>query len=374
MSILFTPAKIANMELENRFVRAATGDRFTEGTGFITDRKVAFYSNLAEGGAGLIITSIATVHPMGKTSVSHTSIAGDEYIPMLKKLVAAVHEWGAKIAIQIGHAGREASRYWNTVNRKSIGPSWIEGDPHFKGDYRTMTEEEIWEVIRAYGDGARRAREAGFDAVEIHAAHAYLPAQFLSSYSNRRTDQWGGPLENRLRFHREVYRDIREKSGGDYPLLLKLGVQDGFAGGLDLGEGVRAAVELERCGYDALEVSQGLRGRFYEETEFRTGIDSREKEAYFRGWASEVKKNVTVPVVMVGGLRTFELMEEVVRNGEADLVSLCRPFIREPGIVNEWKRGSRRRAACISCNKCLEAIRRGETLACIFNESTDEKA
>ena len=374
MSVLFEPGRIGNLELPNRFVRAATGDRFTEGSGYCSDRKVAFYSELAEGGVGLIISAVTTVHPRGKTSVSHTSIAGDEYIPMLKKLTGAVHERGTKIAIQLGHAGREASRYWNTVNEKAIGPSLIEGDPHFKGEYRSMTEEEILEVIRAYGDGARRAREAGFDAVEIHAAHAYLPTQFLSPYANRRNDRWGGSLENRLRFHREVYQDVRRKAGDDYPLFLKLGVQDGFTGGLEFSEGLQAAVELAQCGYEALEISQGLRGKFYEETEFRTGIDRLEKEAYFRGWARDVKKCVKVPVMMVGGLRTLELMEEVVRNGEADFVSLCRPLIREPGIINEWKRGSRRRAACISCNKCLETIRRGEALACIFNKPAHDKA
>ncbi len=374
MSLLFTPARIANLELPNRFVRSATNDRFTEGSGFITDRKVALYSELAAGGIGLIISSVTSVHPMGKHTVSQMSIAGDEYIPRLKKLTGAVHGKGAKIAIQLGHAGREAAAYWNTVNERSLAPSAVEGDPYFRGESRAMTEAEIWEVIEAYGDGARRAREAGFDAVQVHAAHMFLLPQFLSPQTNRRSDRWGGSLGNRLRIHREIYRAMRKTTGKDYPLFVKLGVQDGFAGGLAFDEGLRAAVELAQLGYEALEISQGLRGTPYQETEFRTGIDRREKEAYFRGWAAEVKKNVTVPVIMVGGLRTFELMEEVVRNGEADFVSLCRPLIREPGIVNEWKRGSRRRAACISCNKCLEANRRGEALVCIFNRRADEQA
>jgi len=368
MSILFTPAKIRNLELANRFVRSATGDRFTEGAGFISDKKIVFYSELAEGGVGLIITGVTHVHPTGKTAFSQTSIVSDEYIPGLRRLTRALHERGAKIAVQLFHGGREAARYWNTVNQEAIAPALIEGDPYFKGKYRSMTEDEIWETVRAYGDAARRAREAGFDAVQLHAAHAYLPSQFLSPFGNRRSDEWGGKLENRLRFHREIYQDMRKKVGDDYPLLIKLGVQDGFAGGLEFSEGLQAAVLLAQWGYDSLEISQGLRGKNYEESEFRTDINSLEREGFFRDWARSVKKQVNVPVMMVGGLRTFALMEEVIQKGEADFVSLCRPLIREPGLINEWKKGNRHRAACISCNKCLERLRKGRALACIFNE------
>ncbi len=368
MSILFTPMKIKNLELPNRFIRSATGDRFTEGAGFVTDRKIALYQELAEGGVGLIISGVTHVHPAGKSLYSQTSIATDEHIPGLKRLTKAVHERGTKIAVQLLHSGREAARYWNTVNQEAIAPSFVAGDPYFQGGYRSMTTEEIWETVRAYGDAAKRAREAGFDAVQLHAAHAYLPSQFLSPFGNRRKDEWGGPLQNRLRFHREVYKDMQKKAGKDYPLLIKLGVQDGFAGGLEFGEGLQAAIELAQEGYDSLEISQGLRGKYYEETEFRTGIHTVDQEGFFRKWASEVKKAVKVPVMMVGGLRTFALMEEVIQKGEADFVSLCRPLIREPHLIKEWKRGNHRRAACISCNKCLERNRQEGLLACIFNE------
>jgi len=368
MSILFTPIKIKNLELPNRFVRSATGDRFTEGAGFVADRKIALYQELAEGGIGLIISGIAHVHPAGKSLYSQTSIATDAYIPGLRRLTQAVHERGVKIAVQLFHGGREAARYWNTVNQAALAPSVIAGDPYFKGEYRSMTADDIENAVQAFGDAAKRAREAGFDAVQLHAAHAYLPSQFLSPYVNRRNDAWGGPLENRLRFHREVYQAMRKKVGEDYPLLIKLGVQDGFAGGLELNEGLQAAERLAQWGYDSLEISQGLRGKYYEETEFRTGIHTVDQEGYFRDWTKEVKKRVKVPVMMVGGLRTFELMEEVIQRGEADFVSLCRPLIREPHIIDEWKKGNRRRTACISCNKCLERNRKDGVLVCIFNE------
>jgi len=368
MSILFSPITIGNLELPNRFVRSATADRFTEGAGFVADKKIAICQQLAEGGVGLIISGVVYVHPTGKTTFSQTSIASDEYIPGLTRLTKAVHERGVKIAAQLFHGGREAAKYWNTVNQEAIAPSMIAGDPYFKGEYRSMTTDEIWNTVRAYGDAAKRAQEAGFDAVQLHAAHAYLPSQFLSPCGNRRNDEWGGKLENRLRFHREVYQDMRKKVGEDYPLLIKLGVQDGFAGGLEFSEGLQAAILLAQWGYDSLEISQGLRGKIYEETEMRTDIHTVDREGFFRDWAREVKKHVEVPVMMVGGLRTFELMEEVIQKGEADFVSLCRPLIREPHIINEWKKGNRRRAACISCNKCLERKHREGVLACIFNE------
>ncbi len=356
------------MDLPNRFIRSATSDHFTEGDGYTSDRKVSFYSELAKGGVGLIISGITSIHPSGQQSSSQASIASDDYVSGFRKLVQAVHEGGAKIAVQLYHAGREAGRSRRVMNKDAFAPSLVEDDPYFSGKYRSMTESDIWETIRAYGDAARRARQAGFDAVQVHGAHAYLPSQFLSPLTNRRNDEWGGTLENRLRFHHEIYKDIREKVGDDYPVLIKLGLEDGFPEGLRFHEGLQAAQSIARWGYDALEISQGLRGKNYEGTEFHTGIDSLEDEAYYRNWCNQVKKKVQVPVIMVGGLRTLDLMEEIMINEEADFISLCRPLIREPGIINEWKNGSRRRPACISCNQCLESLREKDLLQCIFNQ------
>jgi 2,4-dienoyl-CoA reductase-like NADH-dependent reductase (Old Yellow Enzyme family) len=228
-------------------------------------------------------------------------------------------------------------------------------------------------VVRAFGDAAKRAREAGFDAVQVHAAHAYLLSEFLSPFTNRREDDWGGTLENRLRIHREIYQDIRAKVGEDYPVLIKIGVQDGFPEGLEFTEGKVAAQRLAQWGYDALEISSGLRGEGYETAEFRTKISRLEREAYFRGWCQEIKSQVSVPVMMVGGLRTFELMEEVVQNGDADFISLSRPFIREPGLVNDWKSGDYHRATCISCNKCFEALLKLEPLHCVQQKREERR-
>jgi 2,4-dienoyl-CoA reductase-like NADH-dependent reductase (Old Yellow Enzyme family) len=228
-----------------------------------------------------------------------------------------------------------------------------------------MTEDDIWQIVDAFGDGTKRAREAGFDAVQIHGAHAYLLSQFLSPYTNRRDDKWGGNLRNRLRLHREIYQNIRRKVGEDYPVLIKIGVQDGFPGGLKIREGRLAAEFLAKLGFDALEVSQGLRGPSYEETEFKTKINNLDREAYYRLWCAQIKKKVDAPVIMVGGLRTFELMEEIVQKKEADFISLSRPLIRNPSIIRDWETGDHHSAECISCNKCLEGLRRGETLRCL---------
>jgi 2,4-dienoyl-CoA reductase-like NADH-dependent reductase (Old Yellow Enzyme family) len=369
MSILFEPMKIRHMDLRNRFVRSATYDGCANKSGYVTENQMDLHSALAEGGVGLIITGITYVHPTGQTSRFQNSIVGDEFIHGFKRLTAAVHRRGAKIAVQLFHAGREA-RFLDSRDRLPIGPSFFEKDPYFKAQYRTMTLDEIWEIVSAFGNGARRAREAGFDAVQIHAAHGYLLTQFLSPFTNRRHDEWGGNLENRVRIHHAIYEDIRGKVGKDYPVLIKIGVQDAYPGGLEFSESKLAAKYLAEWGFDALEISLGLRGPSYEETEFRTKVDRLDGEAYYRNWCRDIRKEVDIPIIMVGGLRTFELLEEIVQKKESDFISLSRPLIREPNIVNDWKRGDRHRAKCISCNKCLEGLRRGKKLHCFQEEKT----
>ncbi len=363
MSILFEPFKIKNMSLRNRFVRSATYDGCAE-NGYVTENQINLYKTLAEGGVGLIITGVAYVHPNGQISKFQNSISNDDFIPGFKRLTSAVHDRGGRIAVQLFHAGREG-RFPKYSNRIPIAPSFLEKDPYFEAQHRAMTESEIWEVVRAFGDGAKRAQVAGFDGVQVHGAHAYLLSQFLSPYTNHRRDPWGGSLENRLRIHCEIYRDIRQKVGEDYPVLIKVGVQDGFPGGLDFSEGKLAAKYFAEWGFDALEISQGLRGKNAEDTEFRTKINTLDREGYYRSWCAEIKKKVEVPVMMVGGLRTFKLMEEIIRNKEADFISLSRPLIREPGIINDWKRGDHHRAKCASCNECFESLIKGKTLECV---------
>jgi 2,4-dienoyl-CoA reductase-like NADH-dependent reductase (Old Yellow Enzyme family) len=372
VSILFESATIKGMTLRNRFVRSATYDGCAEKNGHVSQRQLSMFEELARGGVGLIITGITYAHPSGQISVFQNSLSSDDCIPGFRKLAETVHNRGAKIVVQLFHAGREVAKIFKPQRKQALAPSLVSDDPYFQAPHRAMTEDEIREIVGSFGDASRRAREAGLDAVQLHAAHAYLLSQFLSPFTNRRADSWGGNLENRLRLHREIYRDIRAKVGEDYPVLVKIGVEDSFPGGLQFHEGKRAAQSLSQWGFDALEISSGLRGRGHENAEFRPGINQLDREAYFRDWCKEIRRHVSAPVMMVGGLRTFELMEQVIQNQEADFVSLCRPLIREPGIINDWKNKDRHRATCISCNKCFEALLKGEGLHCVIKKEMEE--
>ena len=365
MRTLFAPVKIANIEVPNRFVRSATYDAGAD-KNFVSDWQIDLYGSLAKGGIGLIISGTFQVIDWGDMPPMMNLLTDDKFVPGLKKLADAVHRHGSKLAVQLFHSGREAWRLLQAKGMEAMGPSAVRAGEElfFKGSCRGMTSEEILAVVNGFASAARRAREAGCDAVQIHAAHAYLPAQFLSPWSNHREDEWGGALENRLRLHKEIYRAIRAEAGPGYPVLIKLGVCDGFPGGLPFEEGLEAAVQLADLGYDSIEVSQGLRGVKWEQTEMRDKVIKREREAYFREWTRQVKKNVNVPVMMVGGLRSVDLMEEVAAVGETDFVCLSRPLVREPDLVASWFQGKTRRPACISCNKCFEEVIKGKRLCC----------
>lgn len=360
--MLFEPFRIKDMEVPNRFVRSATYDGSAEKDGSVSERQIALYEGLAMGGVGLIVTGIAYVHTSGRISPYQNSIAGDGDIEGWSELTRSVHRFGSKIAVQLFHAGREKGRVYR--KQPALAPSFLAEDPFFTGLHRSMNEDEILETIEAFGDGAERARNAGFDGVQIHGAHAYLLSQFLSPFTNRRKDRWGGGLENRLRLHREIILAIRKRVGEDYPLLMKLGVEDGFAGGLEFREGVAAAEILAGNGVDAIEVSLGLRGRLYDQTEYRAGITRPDREAYYRDWCRQIKQRVNVPVMLVGGVRSFDTALDVVLKKEADLVSLSRPLIREPDLISRWQRGDRSLSTCVSCNRCMEALLEGKPLAC----------
>jgi 2,4-dienoyl-CoA reductase-like NADH-dependent reductase (Old Yellow Enzyme family) len=232
MSILFEPMRIKNIELRNRFVRSATYDECTDRSGRVFEEQMRIFTDLADGGVGLVVTGIAYVHCSGQISPFQNSIADDDCIPGFKRLTATVHDQGAKVAVHLFHAGREAARFLKVKKEQAIAPSFVPNDPYYSEEYRPVTEDEIWDIIRAFGYAAERAREAGFDAVQIHGAHAYLLSQFLSPHTNRRRDDWGVTLENRLRFHREVYRAIRTKVGDDYPVLIKSESKTVFRKGL----------------------------------------------------------------------------------------------------------------------------------------------
>ena len=213
-----------------------------------------------------------------------------------------------------------------------------------------MTPEEIDVVIQAYADAAGRAQQAGFDAVQIHGAHGYLISQFLSPFTNQRTDAWGGDLDGRRRFLASVCEAVRGRVGPDYPVFIKLGMVDAVEGGLTLEEGAQVAAALADMKLDAVEISGGISGG--ESLNTRPGTRTQADEAYFRPFAQAVRSRTSLPIALVGGLRSRGVMEEVLEAGDADFISLCRPLICEPHLPNRLRKAGQERAACISGNRC----------------------
>ena len=362
--VLFEPFQIKDLGIPNRFVRSATYDGLADKNGRVSERQMSLYEELARGKVGLIITGIAYVDVTGRISPSQNSITCEDDIAGFSQLTGMVHNLGAKIAVQLFHAGRETGKIYQ--KRPALAPSFIADDPLFSAPHREIEEDEIGQVIAAFGKGAARARAAGFDAVQIHGAHAYLLSQFLSPFTNRRKDKWGGSLENRLRLHRDIIRAIRSEVGADFPVLMKLGVEDGFTGGLEFQVGFAAAETLAHGSLDAIEISSGLRGRGYKHSEFRRGIDRPNREGYFRDWCHEIKGRVDIPVIMVGGIRSLGTAANMIQDGTADLVSLSRPLIREPDLIARWQSGDLRPATCVSCNRCMEALLEAKPFGCHY--------
>jgi len=356
MSIdLFAPYKIGNLELRNRFVRSATWDATADESGAVTDNSVAIYRELAKGEIGLIVSGYAFVSwPQGKANPGQYGIYSDEMIPGLQRMVEVVHEGGGKIAVQIVHAGINSGY----LVRNGITLLAMSKMAEVKAPHREMTGGDIESIIDDFASAAVRGREAGFDVVQLHGAHGYLMSQIESPLYNRRSDRWGGNAENRRRFHLEVIRRIRKAVGDDYPLMIKFGVQDDREGGLSLEEGVETARQMVAEGIDAIEISAGV-GQSAQVT--REGEPER---AYFRERAAVVKQAVTVPVICVAGIRSLGMAQDIVDSVDADLVSMCRPFIREPGLLVRWQRGETALAKCISCNRCFPIVARGEPLEC----------
>jgi 2,4-dienoyl-CoA reductase-like NADH-dependent reductase (Old Yellow Enzyme family) len=360
---LFDPISIRGMKLTNRFMRSATYDGMAK-DGQVTHSQIELYKRLAQGGVGLIVSGLMAVSVDGRLSPFQNYLFEDAHIDGLKRLTEAVHKAGGRVAAQLAHAGRESLVLHQAADGiLPAGPSPQEGGLGYEGSCRALSFEEITDIVQSFGRAAGLAKQAGFDAVQLHAAHAYLLAQFLSPLANRREDQWGGDFSGRLRLHVEILKAMREQVGEGYPLLIKLGVADGAPGGLELAEGLEAASHLAQAGFDCLEISQGLRGSTFNEMEFRTKLTA-DRQNYFASWAAQVKNRVDKPVVMVGGLRSFNSTAESLRRDSADMAALCRPLIREPDLIILWQKDPSYKPKCISCNQCLLLLRGGHSLTC----------
>jgi 2,4-dienoyl-CoA reductase-like NADH-dependent reductase (Old Yellow Enzyme family) len=352
---LFEPIRIGKIELPNRIMRSATWDATADVSGAVTDKSVEMYSVLGKGEIGLIVSGYMFVSPHGQASPGQYGIHHNDLIPGLKRMTDAVHAGGSKIAVQIVHSGFNSGYLRN----RRIVPLAVSYLPNSRHLHSQMTEEIIEAIINDFVAGAVRGREAGFDAVQLHGAHGYLISQFLTPIFNRRMDKWGGNSENRRRFPLEVVRRVRNALGDDFPLFIKLGVRDYKEGGVSLEEGVETARQMVENGLDAVEVSAGI----------GTGGDTTNPEnpekAYFREESAAVRRVVGVPVAEVGGIRTISLADEIIHSGDADMISMSRPLIREPDLLVRWKRGDTTPARCISCNRCFEPVSKGQPLYCL---------
>lgn len=357
--MLFEPFNLAGLELKNRIVRSATYERRADEDGFVTDSLIEFYETLARGGVGMIITGNALVHPSGRTITQMLCIHSDIYIKGLRRLTKAVHELGGIILLQLVHGGRQSLPIL-LGGQMPMAPSEVY-DPSTKVMPRAMTDAEIWQMIEAFSDAARRARIAGFDGVQIHGAHGYLVSEFLSPHTNRRDDYWGGDEERRFHFVEEVLKAVRREVGNDYPVIIKMNVDDCIEGGLGPDEAIRIAKRLDSLSIDAIEVSGGM----YEAGKKTARLDilKTEDEAYFRDPARLIKREINAPVILVGGIRSRAVMEDILQKGYADLISLSRPLIREPDLPKKLRDG-KERADCISCNGCMN-FRKLDVVKCV---------
>jgi 2,4-dienoyl-CoA reductase-like NADH-dependent reductase (Old Yellow Enzyme family) len=322
---------------------------------------------LASGGVGLIISSHAYVTPEGQAGSGQLGLYEDDLVNGFRDMVQAVHEQDCPIAVQISHAGYFAMA--KITGLPSLAPSLKEGGS--KSPRKEMTPKDIRNVVEAFGDAARRAKDAGFDAIQIHAAHGYLLSQFLSPAFNRRRDAYGGPVENRARALMEVLDRVRTAVGPDFPVLAKLNSEDFVEKGLVLIDALQVGTMLQEGGIDAIELSGGtiVSGEF---SPSRSGILSQEKEAYFQEGAKAFKQRLQVPLMLVGGIRSFQVAENLIEHGYADYISMSRPFIREPHLINRWKSGDLAKAACLSDGKCWGPIMAGEGLHCVIEGSKNK--
>jgi 2,4-dienoyl-CoA reductase-like NADH-dependent reductase (Old Yellow Enzyme family) len=384
---IFTEGRIASLDLKNRIIRAGCFEGMSQ-NGEVTPQLIEHHRRVAAGGVAMTTVSYCSVSYDGRT-FEHELWMRESILPGLKKLTETIHREGAKASIQLGHSGYFTSK--KVIGKRPMGAS-----PRFcvycRSFGRAMNRNDIKEKIDDFASAALMAREAGFDAVEIHAGHGYLLSQFLSPWTNKRKDEYGGTLENRMRFPVEVIRKMKKAVGKDFPVLVKMNQRDGMQGGLEQEEAVHIAKAFENAGADALIPSAGftskvpflmLRGNLPVEEM------ARNRKSYFdkigiklfgklmvpeHPWepmflsegASEIAKAVNIPVIFIGGLQTGEDIGKALEMG-ASFVQVGRATIQDPDFVNKLRSGEITASPCDHCNRCVAAMDAGGVY-CVSNE------
>lgn len=346
--MLFDEFNIGPLRLRNRIVRAATYEKRADEDGHVTDSLVELYSALAKGGAGLIITGAALVHPSGRYLRKMLSAHSDIYIEGLRRIPDAVHEGGAQAALQINHGGRQCTPLI-LGGQDPAGPSAVH-NIITGATPRPMEDSEIWDTVEAFASAAFRARSAGFDAVEIQAAHGYLISSFLSPHTNLRDDYWGGDHLRRTHLLEETLKAIRRATGEDFPVIVKLNAFDHMDRGLMPQESADIAAMCEDMGASAVEVSGGMR-----ESE-QEALPPEDEEGFYGQAGALFRQRLSIPVILTGGFRSRESMLGALERGEADLIGLSRALIREPALPRLMQEG-KQRADCDGCSMCSKYSR-----------------
>ena len=368
MPQLFEQAKIGGMTVPNRFVRSATFEGMANADGSCKDSVIELTEELAKGEVGLIISSHLFVEPRGRVRASQLGIHRDDLVSGLSRMTDVAHANGSAIIAQIAHGGCTA----NEPAGEWVGPSAITL-PDGRS-CRELSKTEIKGIVEDFRRATVRAMDAGFDGVQIHSAHAYLLSQFLSPYFNRRSDEYGGKLVNRARIHVQVLNAVRDVVGDDVPVLIKVNSDDFIDGGFTRKELGEVAAMLESEGLTALEISGGTPLSPKERGFSRPGLQAPEEEVYYLDAARLYKDAVSMPLVLVGGIRTYAVADKLVKDGVADFIALSRPLIREPHLVKRWHDGDTATATCIHCNLCFGPARSGEGMYCVAERTQQEKA
>jgi 2,4-dienoyl-CoA reductase-like NADH-dependent reductase (Old Yellow Enzyme family) len=376
---VFSPLKLGDLELPNRVIRTGAFEGMCPG-GAPSDRLIEHHREMAAGGVGMTTVAYCSVSADGRT-YGHQLMMRREIVPALRRLTDAVHREGAAASIQLGHCGDFSSK--KVIGGRPLGPS-SRLVLYGRTRSRAMDRAEMERVRDDFVHATELAREAGFDAVEIHAGHGYLLSQFLSPFANRRGDEFGGPLENRLRFPSEVMRAVRERVGSGFPVLAKVNLRDGFRGGLEIDEAVEIAKRFEQDGVSGLVLSGGfvskaplymLRGDVPVKEMAsvqpawidRVGLNLFGRlfvqrypyeELFFLGESKRVREAVAMPLVLVGGVRSLDGMRTAMDEG-FDAVAMGRALIREPDLVNRFRRGEATESTCEPCNRCIAEMDRG---------------
>ncbi|MCX6243394.1 MAG: NADH:flavin oxidoreductase [Bacteroidetes bacterium] len=390
---LFTPGKIGNLELRNRSIRAAAFEGMCPGHE-ASDSLLNYHSAVAKGGIGMTTIAYAAVNQHG-LSFPHQLWLRKEAVAGLRRVTDAIHREGAAASLQIGHCGLMAKRsiagglpHAPTGGFNLYGPTFPV----------TMKESQILETITDFGTAIRLARESGFNAVEVHAGHGYLISQFLSPYLNKRKDKWGGSFENRSRFMREVMKVVKAEAGNDIAVLVKMNMRDGIKGGIDLEAGIQTARLLEELGADALVLSGGLvcrtpmyvmrgqippnvMGRYLKNPFMRIGVQLfgdllmkplPYRDLYFLEDALEIRKQVKLPLVYVGGVTSGETVKKVLDSG-FEFVSMARALVRDPFFIQKLKAEKTAESGCMHSNYCIAVMYSGEMACFQDNPSVPEK-